>query len=174
MIERNGDQMTQDHFETRAIHVGQPPDPATGAVITPIYQTATYAQSDVGEHKGYDYSRTANPTRAALEECIASLEGGKHGLAFASGMGAITTTMLMLKSGDHVVACDDVYGGTFRLFRRVLENYQLQFTFVDMTDLVATANAFRPNTRMVWIETPTNPLMKVVDIAAVARLAKNA
>jgi cystathionine beta-lyase/cystathionine gamma-synthase len=143
-----------------------------GAVITPIYQTATYAQSDVGEHKGYDYSRTANPTRAALEECLASLEGGKHGLAFASGMGAITTTMLLLKSGDHVVACDDVYGGTFRLFRRVLENYQLQFTFVDMTDLEATARAVKPTTRMLWIESPTNPTMKVVNIAAIVKFAK--
>ncbi len=165
--------MTQDHFETRAIHVGQAPDPATGAIITPIYQTATYAQSDVGEHKGYDYSRTANPTRAALEECIASLEGGKHGLAFASGMGAITTTMLLLKSGDHVVACDDVYGGTFRLFRRVLENYGLEFTFVNMTDVEATARAFKPNTRMLWIESPTNPTMKVVNIAAVVKLARD-
>src|SRR3972149_4245592 len=152
--------MTQDHFETRAIHVGQLPDPATGAVITPIYQTATYAQTDVGQHKGYDYSRTANPTRAALEACIASLEGGKHGLAFASGMGAITTTMFLLKSGDHVVACDDVYGGTFRLFRRVLGKYQLQFTFVDMTDLAATRRAIKPNTRMLWVESPPNPTMK--------------
>lgn len=165
--------MTQDHFETRAIHVGQSPDPATGAVITPIYQTATYAQTDVGEHKGYDYSRTANPTRAALEACLASLEGGTHGLAFASGMGAITTTMFLLKSGDHVVACDDVYGGTFRLFRRVLENYGLQFTFVNMTDLHATARAIKPNTRMLWIESPTNPTMKVINIAAVAKLAKD-
>ena len=166
--------MNADHFETRAIHIGQEPDNSTGAVVVPIYQTSTYAQTDVGEHKGYDYSRTNNPTRHALEVCIASLEDGAYGLAFASGMGAITTIMLLLKSGDHVVACDDVYGGTFRLFRKVLENFQLEFTFVDMTDLVATANAFRPNTRMVWIETPTNPLMKVVDIAAVARLAKNA
>lgn len=164
--------MTQDHFETRAIHVGQDPDPATGAVITPIYQTATYAQTDVGEHKGYDYSRTANPTRAALETCLASLEGGKYGLAFASGMGAITTTMFLLKSGDHVVACDDVYGGTFRLFHRVLENYGLQFTFVNMTDLEATARAIKPNTRMLWIESPTNPTMKVINIAALAKLAK--
>lgn len=165
--------MTQDHFETRAIHVGQQPDPTTGAVITPIYQTATYAQTDVGEHKGYDYSRTANPTRAALEECIASLEGGAHGLAFASGMGAITTTMFLLKSGDHVVACDDVYGGTFRLFRRVLENYGLEFTFVNMTDLDATVRAIKPNTKMLWIESPTNPTMKVINIAAVAKIAKD-
>lgn len=163
-----------DHFETRAIHVGQEPDPATGAVVVPIYQTSTYAQTQVGEHKGYDYSRTNNPTRAALEQCLASLEGGEYGLAFSSGMGAITTVLLMLKSGDHVVVCDDVYGGTFRLFHQVLENLGLNFTFVDMTDLQATARAIRSNTRLVWIETPTNPLMKIVDIAAVAKLAKQA
>lgn len=163
-----------DHFETRAIHAGQSPDPATGAVVVPIYQTSTYAQEQVGETKGYDYSRTNNPTRAALETCLASLEGGAAGLAFSSGMGAITTILLMCKAGDHIVACDDVYGGTFRLFRRVMENFGLTFSFVDMTDARATAGALRPNTRMVWIETPTNPLMKVIDIAAVARLAKQA
>ena len=164
--------MVTDHFETRAIHAGQEPDPATGAVIVPIYQTATYAQGDVGVTKGYDYSRTANPTRAALEQCVASLEGGAYGLAFASGMGAITTLMLLLKSGDHVVVCDDAYGGTYRLFRRVLESYGLAFTFVDMTDLAATARAIRPNTKMLWVETPTNPLLKIVDIAALAALGK--
>ncbi|HEX9075820.1 MAG TPA: cystathionine gamma-synthase [Anaerolineae bacterium] len=163
-----------DHFETRAIHVGQEPDPATGAVVVPIYQTSTYAQTQVGEHKGYDYSRTNNPTRAALEQCLTSLEGGKYGLAFSSGMGAITTMMLLLKSGDHVVVCDDVYGGTFRLFHQVLEGLGLEFSFVDMTDLQATARAIRSNTRLVWIETPTNPLMKVVDIAAVSGLARQA
>jgi len=166
--------MTPDHFETRAIHAGQEPDPTTGAVITPIYQTSTYVQTQVGEHKGYDYSRTANPTRAALETCLASLEGGKHGLAFSSGMGAITTTMFLLKSGDHVVACDDVYGGTFRLFRRVLEQYGLEFTFVNMTDLDATRRAIQPNTKMLWVESPTNPTMKVINLAKVAELAKDA
>ena len=164
--------MRPDHFETRAIHVGQEPDPATGAVITPIYQTATYAQEDVGVTKGYDYSRTANPTRAALEKCLASLEGGDYGLAFASGMGAITTLMLLLKSGDHIVVCDDAYGGTYRLFRRVLEDFGLAFTFVDMTDLAATERAIRPNTKMLWLETPTNPMLKVVDIATLAALSK--
>src|SRR5512140_3012654 len=114
-----------DHFETRAIHAGQPPDAATGAVVVPIYQTSTYAQAQVGETKGYDYSRTNNPTRTALEQCIASLEGGESGLAFASGMGAITTILFLLRAGDHVLACDDVYGGTFRLFRAVLERYNL-------------------------------------------------
>ena len=165
--------MVTDHFETRAIHAGQEPDPTTGAVIVPIYQTATYAQADVGVTKGYDYSRTANPTRAALEQCLASLEGGAYGLAFASGMGAITTLMLLLKSGDHVVACDDVYGGTYRLFRRVLDAYGLEFSFVNMTDRAATEGAMRPNTKMLWLETPTNPLLKVVDIAALAGLAKS-
>ncbi len=163
-----------DHFETRAIHAGQEPDPATGAVVVPIYQTSTYAQEQVGETKGYDYSRTDNPTRAALETCIASLEGGARGLAFSSGMGAITTILLLCKSGDHIVACDDVYGGTFRLFRQVMENFGLTFSFVDMTDARATAGALRPNTRMVWIETPTNPLMKVIDIAAAAQVARKA
>ncbi|MBI3739948.1 MAG: aminotransferase class I/II-fold pyridoxal phosphate-dependent enzyme, partial [Chloroflexi bacterium] len=164
--------MHTDHFETRALHVGQAPESATGAVVVPIFQTSTFAQTDVGEHKGFDYARTANPTRAALEECLASLEGGAYGLAFSSGMGAITTLMLLLKSGDHVVVCDDVYGGTFRLFRRVLEDFGLEFTFVDMTNLDATARAFRANTRLAWIETPTNPLIKIVDIAAVAQIAK--
>lgn len=164
--------MVSDHFETRAIHVGQEPDSATGAIITPIYQTATYAQTDVGVTKGYDYSRTTNPTRTALEKCLASLEGGDYGLAFASGMGAITTLMFLLKSGDHIVACDDAYGGTYRLFRRVLEAYGLEFTFVDMTDLAATERAIRSNTKMLWIETPTNPLLKVVNIAALAVLGK--
>lgn len=159
-----------DHFETRAIHVGQAADPATGAIITPIYQTATFAQSAVGAHKGYDYSRTANPTRRALEECLASLEHGRFGLAFASGMGAITTLTLLFKSGDHVVVCDDVYGGTYRLFQGVLTGFGLEFTFVDMTDLDALRQALRPNTRLVWIETPTNPLLKAIDIAAAAEL----
>jgi cystathionine beta-lyase/cystathionine gamma-synthase len=126
----------------------------------------------VGVTKGFDYSRTANPTRTALEQCLASLEGGDYGLAFASGMGAITTLMFLLKSGDHVVVCDDAYGGTYRLFRRVLESYGLEFSFVDLTDLEATARAIQPNTKMLWVETPTNPLLKVVDIAALATLGK--
>lgn len=158
-------------FETRAIHVGQAPDPATGAVITPIYQTSTYAQSAVGEHLGYDYSRTDNPTRTALQECLASLENGRFGLAFASGMAAITTVLLYLKQGDHVVVADDVYGGTYRLFQRVFTDFGLAFTFVDMTDLAATRAAIRPNTRLLWIETPTNPLLKIVDIVAVSAMA---
>ncbi len=161
-----------DRFETRAIHEGQDPDPATGAVITPIYQTSTYRQSAPGEHSGYDYSRTANPTRTALERALASLEEADYGLAFASGMAAITTLALLLKPGDHVVAPDDVYGGTYRLFVRVLRRYGIDSSFVDMTDLGATADAFTDQTRLVFVETPTNPYLKIVDIAAAASLAR--
>jgi cystathionine gamma-lyase len=160
-----------DGFATRAIHVGQDPDPATAAVVVPIYQTSTYAQSEVGVHKGFDYSRTANPTRSALEACLASLDGGRFGLAFASGMAAEDTLLHLFESGDHVVVGDDVYGGTFRLFTRVLERAGLRFTFVDPTRLDAVASAFRQSTRLVWLESPTNPLMKVVEITAVAQLA---
>ena len=165
--------MTTDHdgFATRAIHVGQEADPATGAVIVPIYQTSTYAQSEVGVHKGYDYSRTANPTRAALETCLASLDGGRFGLAFASGMAAEDTLLHLLETGDHVIASDDVYGGTFRLFHRVLERVGLRFTFVDGTRVENIAAALEPRTRLIWLESPTNPLLKLIDIAAVARLA---
>lgn len=159
-------------FETRAIHVGQEADPVTGAVITPIYQTSTYAQRAVGEHLGYDYSRTDNPTRTALQDCLASLERARYGLAFASGMAAITTLLLYFKQGDHVVVADDVYGGTYRLFQRVFTDFGLEFSFVDMTDHDATRAALRPNTRLLWIETPTNPLLKVIDIAALAQIAR--
>jgi cystathionine beta-lyase/cystathionine gamma-synthase len=158
-------------FETRAIHTGQAPDAATGAVIPPIYQTATYAQARVGQHQGYDYSRTDNPTRTALQECLADLEHGRFGLAFASGMAAITTLLLYFKAGDHVLVADDVYGGTYRLFQRVFTDFGLEFSFVDLTDLAATRAAIKPQTRLVWIETPTNPLLKVVDIAAISALA---
>ncbi len=159
-------------FETRAIHAGQPPDPATGSVITPVYLTSTYVQEQVGITKGYEYSRTGNPTRTALEECIASLEGGKHGLAFASGMAAITTLLLAaLKPGDHVVLADDVYGGTYRLFNRTFKEYGVEFTLADMTRPYEVEAAVTPATRMLWAETPTNPLLKVLDIAALARIA---
>lgn len=158
-------------FETRAIHAGQPPDPATGSVITPVYQTSTYVQEEVGVTKGYEYSRSGNPTRAALEECIASLEGGKHGLAFASGMAAETTLLLSLRPGDHVVLSDDVYGGTYRLFNRVLSRYGIGFTFADMCRTEAVEAAITPDTRMLWAESPTNPLMKVLDLAALAGVA---
>jgi cystathionine gamma-synthase/cystathionine gamma-lyase len=155
-------------FSTRAIHVGQEADPATGATIVPIYQTSTYTQDAVGEHKGFDYSRTINPTRLALEKQLASLEGGAHGYAFASGMAATAAVLNLLSAGDHAVVTDDLYGGTYRLFTRVLERYGLEFTFVDMSDLDAVRAAIRPNTKLFWIETPTNPLLKLIDIAAIS------
>lgn len=158
-------------FATRAIHAGQAPDKATGAVVVPIYQTSTFAQEAVGKHRGYEYSRTSNPTRAALEQCIAALEGGGHGLAFASGMAAEAAIMQLLKPGDHTVAVDDLYGGTYRLFHRVLEPMGLSFSFVDGSDPGAVERALTERTRMVWLESPTNPLLKLVDIAAVSKVA---
>ncbi len=158
-------------FATRAIHHGQDPDPTTGAVVVPIYATSTYAQQDVGVHKGWEYSRSGNPTRAALEACVASLEGGRFGLAFASGLAAEDTLLHLLEQGDHVIVMDDVYGGTRRLFSRVLERHGLCFSYVDATRPELVEAAFTPRTRMVWLESPTNPLMKLVDIAAVSRLA---
>ena len=158
-------------FSTRAIHAGQEPDPSTGAVTVPIYQTSTFAQEAIGKHRGYEYARTGNPTRAALEQCIAALEGGRHGLAFASGMAAESAVMQLLKPGDHTVAMNDLYGGTYRLFRRVLEPLGLSFSFVDGSELSAVEQALGERTRMVWIESPTNPLLKLVDIEAVAKLA---
>src|SRR5207237_8652118 len=157
---------------TRAIHDGQDADYLTGAVVVPIYQTSTFAQDAVGKHKGYEYSRTRNPTRTALEACIAALEGGRHGLACASGMAAETVIMHLLEPGDHTVAVDDLYGGTYRLFRRVLEPTGLSFSFVDGSDLQAVERALTERTRMVWVESPTNPLLKLVDIEAVSRLAR--
>jgi cystathionine beta-lyase/cystathionine gamma-synthase len=158
-------------FETRAIHAGQDPDPTTGAINVPIYQTSTYVQDALGKHKGYEYSRTGNPTRTALEACVASLEEARFGLAFASGMGAETTIMYLFKPGDHVVVSNDVYGGTYRLFQRVLAPYGLAFDFVDMTEPESVRQHIRPQTRLVWIETPSNPLMKLIDIAAVSAIA---
>lgn len=151
--------------------MGQDPDPATGATIVPIYQTSTYTQTRVGEHRGFDYSRTINPTRLALERQLASLEGARYGSAFASGMAATSAVLGLLSAGDHVVVSDDLYGGTYRLFTRVLERYSLHFDFVDMTDTGAVAAAVRPTTKLFWIETPTNPLLKLVDIAAIAEIA---
>jgi cystathionine beta-lyase/cystathionine gamma-synthase len=159
-------------FSTKAIHVGQEPDPATGATIVPVYQTSTYTQTRVGEHKGFDYSRTVNPTRLALERQLASLEGARYGSAFASGMAATAAVLGLLSAGDHVVVSDDLYGGTYRLFARVLERYGLTFTYVDMTDLEAVRAAVRPATKLFWIETPSNPLLKLVDIAALATLRR--
>src|SRR2546423_14498877 len=159
-------------FGTRAIHAGQSPDPTTGAVMTPIYYTSTYAQQAPGVHKGYEYSRTHNLTRYALEGNLASLEGGAGALCFASGLAATSTLVQLFDSGTHVVACDDLYGGTFRLFDKVFRRLGFEFTYVDpMGGAAAVAAAMRPNTRLVWVETPTNPMLKLVDIAAVAGAA---
>jgi len=158
-------------FATDAIHVGQEPDPATGAIIVPIYQTSTFVQEELGKHKGYEYARTSNPTRAALERNLAALERGRFGLAFASGMAAINALMSLLKSGDHVVAGHNLYGGTFRLFEKVLRDFGLTFSYADTTRLEEVTRALRPNTRMLYIETPTNPVMEITDIAAAATLA---
>ncbi|MCZ6888146.1 MAG: cystathionine gamma-synthase [Gammaproteobacteria bacterium] len=159
-------------FETRAIHVGQPPDPTTGAVNVPIYLSSTYVQSSPGVHKGYDYSRTANPTRSAYEACIADLEGGRYGFAFASGCVGATTVMHLVKAGEHVVCCDDLYGGSFRLFDKVLSDHGLRFSYVDLSDAAALEDAIEPETKLVWIETPTNPLLKLIDIEALAQIAQ--
>ncbi len=161
-------------FSTRAIHVGQEPDPSTGAIITPIFQTSTYVQEALGTHKGYEYSRTQNPTRSALEACLASLENGKYGLAFASGMVACNTVMNLLSSGAHVIVGDDVYGGVYRLFEKVLSRYNLSFSYVDASNLKEVATAITPATKMLWLETPTNPLLKLADLSSLAQLAKKA
>jgi len=158
-------------FSTRAVHIGQGPDPATGAVVQPIHMATTFAQESVGKHHGFEYSRTGNPTRNALEECLASLEDAKHALAFSSGLGAETTLLLLLKPGDHVVYMEDVYGGSFRLFDKVLKRFGLTFTPIDASDLDAVEHSMTPATRMMWLESPTNPLLRVADIDAVSEIA---
>ncbi len=166
--------MNKKHdFATRAIHAGQSPDPSTGAIMTPIYQTSTYVQESPGRHKGYDYSRSINPTRCAYERCVADLESGTRGWAFASGLAAMATALDVLDSGAHVVVSDDLYGGTFRLFERVRRRSAgLDFSFIDMSDATAIGQHFKPNTRMVWVETPSNPLLKLIDLEAVAKIAR--
>jgi cystathionine gamma-lyase len=159
-------------FDTLAIHAGQRPDPTTGAIMTPVYLTSTYVQDGPGVHKGYEYSRTQNPTRHALEACLAALEGGRHGLAFASGLAATDAVLHLLSAGDHVLYSDDVYGGTFRIFDKVFRRHGIAFDAVDMTDPRNVERALRPETRLVWIETPTNPMLKLVDLAAVAAIAR--
>ncbi|HMC82586.1 MAG TPA: PLP-dependent aspartate aminotransferase family protein [Candidatus Polarisedimenticolia bacterium] len=159
-------------FATDAIHAGQEPDPTTGAIMTPIYQTSTYVLEELGKTKGFDYARTINPTRLALEKNLAALEGGEKGFCFASGMSAIAAVMTLVKQGDHVVVSNMTYGGTFRLFEQVLKGYGLEFTYVDTSDLAATEKALRPKTRMLYLETPTNPLMGLTDLEAASRLAK--
>ena len=161
-------------FETLAIHAGQEPDPNNGAVMTPVYLTSTYMQDGIGKpRQGYEYSRTLNPTRKALQDCLAGLENGNWGLAFASGMAATDTVLRMLSSGDHVVAGNDVYGGTFRLFDKILRRFGLDFTFADTTDPENLADALTPSTRIVWLETPTNPLLAVTDIQKIAEIVKS-
>jgi cystathionine gamma-lyase len=158
---------------TRAIHAGQHPDPSTGAIMTPIYATSTYVQESPGKHKGYEYSRTQNPTRMAYERCVADLEGGVAGFAFASGLAAAATVLDMLDSGSHVIAMDDLYGGSYRLFERVRRRSAgLDFSFIDLNDSSALKAALKPNTRMIWAETPTNPMLKLVDLARIAAFAK--
>ncbi len=159
-------------FDTKAIHAGQEPDPSTGAVTVPIYQTSTYVQDALGQHKGYEYARTKNPTRSALESCIASLEGGSHGVGFASGMAAITTLAMLLNAGDHTIVSDNTYGGTFRVFDKVMRKLGLEFSYVDTSDPELVRAAMRPTTKMIFVETPTNPVMRLTDIAAMAEIAR--
>ena len=165
---------TKQGFETRAIHAGQEPDPTTGAIMTPIYTSSTYVQESPGVHKGYDYSRSVNPTRKALEACIADLEGSSHGFAFASGMSASATVLELLSSGDHVIAMDDLYGGTYRLFENVRKRSAgLDFTFCDLSDSETLESSITDKTKMIWIETPTNPLLKIADLEVIAKFAKD-
>jgi len=163
----------QQEFGTRAIHAGQEPDPTTGAIMTPIYATSTYVQESPGKHKGYDYSRSINPTRLAYEKCVADLESGTRGFAFASGLAAMSTALDLLETGSHIVVSDDLYGGTFRLFEKVRRgSANLDFTYVDLTDASRFESAIKENTRMVWIETPSNPLLKIIDLEAIAKIAR--
>lgn len=162
------------HFETLAIHAGQEADAATGATIVPVYQTVTFTQDAIGSDRGFVYSRSGNPTRRALETCVAALEGARFGLAYASGMAAIAGTMQLVKAGDHVVVADDLYGGSWRLFSRILPGYGVRFSYVDATRPEEIAKALTPETRMVWIESPTNPMLRIVDVAACAEVARRA
>jgi cystathionine gamma-lyase len=166
--------MNKHGFGTLAIHAGQDPEATTGAVMTPVFQTSTYAQKSPGVHQGYEYSRTDNPTRTAYQACVAALENAKHALAFSTGMAAADAIMHTLKSGDHVVCCDDVYGGTFRIFDKIYKNHGLDFSFVDLSDPSKLQAAIKPNTKLLWIETPTNPMLKILDIVALSSIAKKA
>lgn len=168
----NNKEMQEFGFSTRAIHAGQSPDPTTGAIMTPVYLSSTYVQESPGKHKGWEYSRTHNPTRRAFEDCLASLEGGTHGFAFTSGCAATTTIMHMLKMGDHVIAGDDMYGGTFRLFDKVIRHHGIDFSYIDLTQPENFAKAIKANTKLVWLETPTNPTLKLVDIKKISSEAK--
>jgi cystathionine gamma-lyase len=163
---------SSDQFETLAIHAGQRPDPTTGAVMTPVYLTSTYVQDGPGEHKGFEYSRTRNPTRDALQGCLAALEGGQFALGFSSGLAAQDAVFHLLSAGDHVILSDDLYGGTYRLADKVFKRHGLELSFVDFTDLARIEAAFKPNTKLLWAETPTNPMLKICDLAAIAKLCK--
>lgn len=158
-------------FSTRAIHAGQEPDPSTGAIMTPIFQTSTFAQAGMGEHKGFEYARTGNPTRSALEACIAALENAKYGLAFASGMAAENAILSLLSAGDHIIACDDLYGGSYRIFEKVMSRYNVATSYVTASNVADYEKAIRPNSKLIWLETPTNPLLRLIDIKAVADIA---
>ncbi|MBS2029720.1 MAG: cystathionine gamma-synthase [Deltaproteobacteria bacterium] len=162
---------TKHRFDTLAIHAGQVPDPTTGAIMTPVYFTSTYVQAGPGVHKGYEYSRTKNPTRKALEDCLAALEGASHGLCYASGLAATDCLMHLFDAGDHIIASDDLYGGTFRIFDKVFKRMGLSFDFVDLSDVKNLEAAIKPNTKAIWTETPTNPMLKLVDLARVAEIA---
>jgi cystathionine gamma-lyase/cystathionine beta-lyase len=159
-------------FATKAIHAGQEPDPTTGAIMTPIYQTSTYVQESPGKHKGYAYARGKNPTRVALEKCIASIENAKHGLCFSSGMGACDAIIKLMKPGDEVIATDDLYGGSYRMFEKIYSPFGIKFHYVDMMDVNNISKFINSKTKMLWVETPTNPMMKIIDIAACAKIAK--
>ncbi|MFN6039686.1 MAG: trans-sulfuration enzyme family protein, partial [Bacteroidota bacterium] len=160
-------------FATKAIHAGQEPDPTTGAVMTPIYQTSTYVQESPGKNKGYGYARGKNPTRVALENCIAALEGGKHGICFSSGMGSIDAVIKLLKPGDEVITGDDLYGGSYRMFTKIYEPFGIKFHFVNMGNPVNVSDKINDKTKLIWLETPTNPTMQIVDIAAISSIAKS-
>ena len=161
-----------NHFETLAIHAGQSPDPSTGAIMTPIYQSSTFVQEAVGKHKGYEYSRTGNPTRTVLEDCLAALEDGEFGFATASGMAATDMVIRLLEPGDHILVGNDVYGGTFRLFDKEFRKYGLEFSYVDTSDISQLKEGIRPETRMVWLETPTNPYLNITDLPAAAEIVR--
>lgn len=160
-------------FGTKAVHAGQKPDPSTGAIMTPVYFTSTYVQRAPGDHKGYEYARVSNPTRDALEANLAGLEGARHGICFSSGVASVDALIKSLDPGDHIISGNDLYGGTYRLFRQTFERYGYSFSFVDMTDLANVEAAIRPNTRLIWLETPTNPLMRIADLRALSQLASN-
>ena len=159
-------------FDTKVVQAGMTPDPTTGAILPPLYQTATYVLEEVGRDKGFDYTRSANPTRQIMEEMLATIDGGKYGVAYASGMAAVDSCMKLLKAGDHVVCSDDVYGGVSRHFNQILVNYDLHFTYVDSSDPANVEHAITPNTKLIWVETPTNPLLKITDLEAVGKIAK--